>query len=122
MKSLLYTSISVTHCVTYYRVALIVTYTNIKNLMCYFHMMNCCKKNLRNHPSATQKQICKYVYYLHSSISQIMSPGIGRLPESRGQISQSLQGTSQPNGFWVTLLIGKFTAVNQALQAQTTTV
>jgi hypothetical protein len=61
----------VTFFVTYYRDALIATYPKVKTLMWYFHVVDCCKKNLRSHPAATQKQICEDVYYLHSSISQI---------------------------------------------------
>jgi hypothetical protein len=74
MKSLLYSNIyiavPVTFCVTIYRTALIATYPNVKTLMCYFHVVNCCKKNLRSHPAANQKLVYEGVYYLHTSISQ----------------------------------------------------
>ncbi len=40
-----------------YRDALIATYPNIKTLMCYFHVVNVCKKNLRSYPAATQKKL-----------------------------------------------------------------
>jgi hypothetical protein len=62
----IYIAVYVTYCVTHHGEALIATYPNVKTLMCYFHVVNCCKKNLRSQPWATQKQICEYVYYLHS--------------------------------------------------------
>ena len=39
--------------------------------MCYFHVVSCCKKNLRSHPAATQKMISDEVYFLHTSVSQV---------------------------------------------------
>jgi hypothetical protein len=56
---------------TVYRTALLATYPCVKTLMCYFHVVYCCKKNLRNHPAVTKKMICEEVYYLHTSISQV---------------------------------------------------
>jgi len=38
--------------------------------MCYFHVVNCCKKNVRSLPAATQKSIVEDIYSLHTSISQ----------------------------------------------------
>lgn len=43
----------------------------MKTLMCYFHVVSCCKKNLRSHPAATQKMISDEVYFLHTSVSQV---------------------------------------------------
>jgi hypothetical protein len=53
-----YVTVCVTIYVNIYRDALIAIYPNIKLLMCYFHVVNCCKKNLRFHPAGTQKVIC----------------------------------------------------------------
>jgi len=39
--------------------------------MCYFHVVSCCKRNLRSHPAATQKMISDEVYFLHTSVSQV---------------------------------------------------
>jgi hypothetical protein len=39
--------------------------------MCYFHVVNCCKKKLRSNPTVTQKMICEEVYFLHTSVSQV---------------------------------------------------
>ena len=38
--------------------------------MCYFHVVNCCKKSLRSHPAATQKLICDEIHHLHCSVSE----------------------------------------------------
>ncbi len=50
-----YKTVSITHCVKPYRDALIATHKNVKTLMSYFHVVKCCKKNLRSYPAATQK-------------------------------------------------------------------
>jgi hypothetical protein len=102
------------------RDALIATYPNVKTLMCYFHVVNCCKKNLRSLPAATQKQSCDDVYHLHCSISQVELENRYREVARRWRFDfPDLLGTSTHNGFWVTSLIGKFIAVNQGLQIQT---
>jgi hypothetical protein len=53
-----------------YRDALIAIYPNIKTLMCYFHVVNFCKENLRSHLAATQKVICDQIYHLQCSVSE----------------------------------------------------
>jgi hypothetical protein len=68
---MIYRNVSATYCITVYRTAFLATYLHVKTLMCYFHMVNYCKKNLRSHPAVTQKKICEDVYYLHTSVSQI---------------------------------------------------
>jgi hypothetical protein len=65
-----YVAICVTVYINIYRDALIATHSNIKTLMCYFHMVNCCKKNLRSHPAATQKLFCDEIYHLYCSTSE----------------------------------------------------
>ena len=65
-----YVTVYVTISVNIYRDALIAIYPNIETLMCYFHVVNCCKKNLRSHQAATQKVIIDEIYNLHSSVSQ----------------------------------------------------
>jgi hypothetical protein len=65
-----YITVCVTIYVNIYRDALIAIYPNIQTLMCYFHVVNCCKKNLMSHPAATQKLICDEIYNLHCSVSQ----------------------------------------------------
>jgi hypothetical protein len=65
-----YVTVCITIHVNIYRDALIAIYPNIQTLMCYFHVVNCCKKSLRNHPAATQKLICDEIYNLHCSVSQ----------------------------------------------------
>jgi hypothetical protein len=88
----LYTCISeyVTVCetiyVNIYRDALIAIYPNIQTLMCYFHVVNCCKKNLRSHPAAIQKLICDEIYNLHCSVSQQEFEGRYREVSARWRI------------------------------------
>ena len=65
-----YVAVCVTMYVNIYRDALITIYPNIQTLMCYFHVVNCCKKNIRSHPAATQKVIIDEIYILHCSVSQ----------------------------------------------------
>ncbi len=52
-----YVTVYVAISVNIYRDALISIYPNIETLMCYFHVVNCCKKNLRSHQAPTQKVI-----------------------------------------------------------------
>jgi len=65
-----YVTLWVTIYVNIYMATLISIYPNIQTLMCYFHVVNCCKKSPRNHPAATQKLICDEIYNLHCSVSQ----------------------------------------------------
>ncbi len=65
-----YVTVYVAISVNIYRDALISIYPNIETLMCYFHVVNCCKKNLRSHQAPTQKVIIDEIYNLHSSVSQ----------------------------------------------------
>ena len=54
--------------------------------MCYFHVVNCCKKNLRSHPAATQKRICDEIYHLHCSVSEEEFEGRYREVSARWRI------------------------------------
>ena len=81
-----YKTVYATFCVKSYRDALIATYPNIKTLMCYFHVVNCCKKNLRSHPAVTQKTICDDIYHLHCSVSEVEFEGRYREVSARWRI------------------------------------
>jgi hypothetical protein len=78
--------VCVTIYVNIYRDALIAIYHNIQTLMCYFHVVNCCEKNLRSHPAATQKLICDEIYHLHYSVSQQEFEGRYREVSARWRI------------------------------------
>jgi hypothetical protein len=52
-----------------FRDNLLITYSQIKHLMCYFHVVKCCKDNLKQCTKAEQKQIFADIYYLHCSSS-----------------------------------------------------
>jgi len=104
-----YVTVCITIHVNIYRDALIAIYPNIQTLMCYFHVVNCCKKNLRSHPAATQKLICDTVLYLNRSLKV----GIGRFLQGGGLKYLNSPGTSTHNGFWVISMIGKFIAVHR---------
>jgi hypothetical protein len=81
-----YETVCVTIYVNIYMDALIAIYPNIQTLMCYFHVVNCCKKNLRSHPAATQKLICDEIYHLHCSVSQQEFEGRYREVSTRWRI------------------------------------
>jgi hypothetical protein len=81
-----YVAVCVTIFVNIYRDALTAIYPNIKTLMCYFHVVNCCKKNLRSHPAATQKVICDEIYHLHCSVSEVEFEGRYREVSARWRI------------------------------------
>jgi hypothetical protein len=48
--------------------------------------VNCCKKNLRSHPAATQKRICDDIYHLHCSVSEVEFEGRYREVSARWRI------------------------------------
>jgi hypothetical protein len=78
-----YVAVCVNIHINIFRDALIATYPNIKTLMCYFYVVNCCKKNLRSHPAATQKRICDDIYHLYCSVSEVEFEGRYRVVSAR---------------------------------------
>jgi hypothetical protein len=57
-----YVTVCVTIYVNIFRDALRAIHPNIETLMCYFHVVNSCKNNLRSHPAATPKVIFDEIY------------------------------------------------------------
>ncbi len=56
---------------TFFRDALLTTYPEFVHLMCYFHVVKCCKDNLKRCSRAEQKPIFHDIYYFHCSSSEV---------------------------------------------------